>query len=428
MDQEDQFHSFWGEPTQMLDPGLPFFIPEIPKLPFEEQVPSPNAHEFSEGFQLSPTLIPMSSAPISTVAFPSFNTNEPDMLDKSSETLYSLRKYTPAQPSIEENISQMNDFNIYSNYSQPEPTIKTKVKTPRSQKTKHSKKTKLNSSLTADQIPNIQISSNTISSSQTQEFFENLSKVLDKPLTKEQIAFISNILPRGENQNVINVSPNNHNNTNNTNNTNCITNNISNITQKKITNSFNQRVRDINNRPNVRLNDDTDFNLSCQESEFVINPQKLGFIPSNSWMDKEITFGYLVTSFFQKRNNASSRFSHKLYNALRLSSAHPNLTPYIGVEWITPTILKVNKYTFARLLRIKTIDGSLFHQQGNFPSHGFVELTEREAHEFLTPNQLEDVDYETVRLLRHPAGIFTRDCTGSDIADCKWINSRRRLQ
>ena len=176
------------------------------------------------------------------------------------------------------------------------------------------------------------------------------------------------------------------------------------------------------------MNDDSDFNLNCEECEFVINPQKLGFIPPNSWMDKEITFGYLVSSFFQKRNNASSRFSHKLYNALRLSSAYPNLAPYIGVEWITPTILKVNKYTFARLLKIKTIDGSLFHQQGNFPSHGFVELTEKESHECLTSEQLEDVDYESVRLLKHPAGIFTKDCTGSDIADCKWINSRRKPQ
>lgn len=410
MDQDDQFHSFWNEPSQIVDPTSSFFIPEIPKLPFEEQVQSPIIHELSDGFQLSPTLIPMSSAPISTAAYQSFNSCDPEF-EKEFDSFYSMKKCSSSQSSFGSNLNSMNANYIFQNNSQADPNISIN-KSVSQQKIKQSKKIKLNQS-----IPNDSMNSNIICSSQTKNFFENLAKVLDKPLTKEQIAFISNILPRNENQN-----------SNSPVSTNAINNSI-NIQPKKSFNIslYSQRIRNANSYSNnLGMNEDVDFNLNCEESEFVINPQKLGFIPPNSWMDKEMTFGYLVTSFFQKRNNASSRFSHKLYNALRLSSAYPNLVPYIGVEWITPTILKVNKFTFARLLRIKTIDGSLFHQQGNFPSHGFVELTEKESHELLTPEQLEDVDYESVRLLKHPAGIFTKDCTGTDIANCKWINSRRR--
>ena len=88
--------------------------------------------------------------------------------------------------------------------------------------------------------------------------------------------------------------------------------------------------------------------------------------------------------------------------------------------------MKIDKRIFARLLGIKTIDGSLFHQQGNFPSHGFVELNEKEAAAEVSPEHLEGVDYETVRLLVHNPGIFTRDCTEEDIERCKWISTRKR--
>jgi hypothetical protein len=172
---------------------------------------------------------------------------------------------------------------------------------------------------------------------------------------------------------------------------------------------------------------DLEFAQICADGAVRFNPHHLGFIPSNFWFDQEYTFGDLVADFFQKKNNSNSRFSHKLYNALKIAEEDPFYVTFLGIEWVTDHVLKIDKKIFARLLGIKTIDGSLFHQQGNFPSHGFVELNERAAHEAVSEADLEGVDYENVRLLTHQPGIFIRGCTEEAIDRCKWISSRKRV-
>lgn len=170
---------------------------------------------------------------------------------------------------------------------------------------------------------------------------------------------------------------------------------------------------------------DDDFLSICQDQDIKFNPVQLGFIPSTFWPDHDFTFGELVANFFQRKNNANSRFSHKLYNALKIADFDPFYADFTGIEWVNDRVLKVDKRVFARLLGIKTIDGSLFHQQGNFPSHGFVELGSRDALQYVTQEDLEDVDFEKVRLLIHPAGVFVRGCTEQAILHCKWTSCRK---
>jgi hypothetical protein len=176
----------------------------------------------------------------------------------------------------------------------------------------------------------------------------------------------------------------------------------------------------------IQLESDAEFAQVCADPSITFNPAHLGFIPGRFWQDQNWTFGQLVHDFFQRKNNANSRFSHKLYNALRITLEDPFYVEFIGLEWITERVLKIDKHVFARLLGIKIIDGSLFHQQGNFPCHGFFELTEKAAPEWVTPEMLTGVDFDNVRLLVHRDGIFTRDCTEADIERCKWTSARRR--
>lgn len=178
--------------------------------------------------------------------------------------------------------------------------------------------------------------------------------------------------------------------------------------------------------PTITTSADEEFNTVCRDPEIKFNPHKLGFIPTKFWPDKEFTFGELVTDFFQRKNNANSRFYHKLYNALKISEDDPFYSEYLGIEWVNNNVLKVDKKKFARLLNIKTIDGSLFHQQGNFPSHGFIELGTNDALKYVTEEDLDKVDYENVRLLVHQAGVFVRGCTEDAIEGCKWVSSRKR--
>lgn len=172
--------------------------------------------------------------------------------------------------------------------------------------------------------------------------------------------------------------------------------------------------------------DDGKFNEVCEDRTRVLNPKRLGFIPSHIWEDKNITFGSLVKEFFWKKNNSNCRFYHKLFNALKMSEFDTFFIEFTGVEWLNDRILRVNKLIFARFLGIKSIDGSLFHQQGNFPSHGFFELTSKDAPMILSEQQLSNVDFETVRVLVHSSGIFVRNCTENDIEKCKWVSLRKK--
>jgi hypothetical protein len=165
---------------------------------------------------------------------------------------------------------------------------------------------------------------------------------------------------------------------------------------------------------------DPDFVNFCRDRNAVLNPLWLGFIPASAWDDCEVTFGTLVTDFFQRKNNASCRFVHKLYNALRITTEDPFYFQYVGVQWISDSVMKVDKHIFAQLLGIKSIEGALFHLQGNFPSHGFVELSRSQALESLSQEAFAAIESDHVRLLKHAAGTFVKDATEAAIRRVTW--------
>jgi hypothetical protein len=153
----------------------------------------------------------------------------------------------------------------------------------------------------------------------------------------------------------------------------------------------------------------------------VFSPQALGFLPSNYWLAVDATFGDLVTKFFQRKNNANCRFPHKLYNALALVEHSPAAFHLLGVQWVTDQIFKVDKRIFGRLLGIMAVDGGLFHRQGNFPAHGFAELTSSEIDSLRQRYDIRDVDQDTVRLLYHKGNSFTKGASEEAVTRCKWI-------
>jgi hypothetical protein len=164
---------------------------------------------------------------------------------------------------------------------------------------------------------------------------------------------------------------------------------------------------------------------ACRDPHFALNPVLVGFIPTTSWADKHFRFGELVREFFQRKNNANCRFSHKLFNALQLSQTGAEWAKLVGVSWLNDTILRVDKRAFARLLGIRSIDGSLFHQQGNFPSHGFIEIGAGDVRDMCPADlDLSGVDFENVRLLFHAEKAFRRGCTEGDIDMCRWAGTK----
>jgi hypothetical protein len=170
---------------------------------------------------------------------------------------------------------------------------------------------------------------------------------------------------------------------------------------------------------------DVTFKALCDDPTVVFHPRTLGFLPLY-WPDGQQTFGDLVSRFFKRKNSSNSRFLHKLFNALIIQELDVRCREVVGVEWATDAVLRVDKLKFAQLIGVKTIDGCLFHRQGNFPSHGFVELSVEQARVLLPPHVLAGVDFDTVRLLRHEPGIFVRGC-GPGVAEmCKWRSDRSK--
>jgi hypothetical protein len=174
----------------------------------------------------------------------------------------------------------------------------------------------------------------------------------------------------------------------------------------------------------ARAGPEFDFQAACADRSLTFHPTDLGFLPT-PWPDRKRTFGDLVNDFFTRKSSASSRFLHKLYNALTIAELDAAYFGLVGVAWVTDRVFKVDKVRFARLLGIKTIDGSLWHKQGNFPSHGFVEVSPADARRNLTPEQLEGVDFDVVRMVTHEANVFTRGVPPDIDERCRW-NGRKK--
>ena len=166
------------------------------------------------------------------------------------------------------------------------------------------------------------------------------------------------------------------------------------------------------------------FKAMIDDKEFVVRPRDLGLLPTSYWVESELTFGELLEKFFHKRNSIHARFSYKLFDALTLVEKFPELFAMVGVKWVTEKVLKVDKLVFGRLLGIQALDGALFHKQGNFPTHGFVQLAADERRE-LGVGDGEDI--ERFHYLQHASGVFVRSATEDSVMHCKWVTTDEGL-
>lgn len=166
------------------------------------------------------------------------------------------------------------------------------------------------------------------------------------------------------------------------------------------------------------------YEQAIHDPGMVLSPQQLRFLPSSYWLNQDSTFGDIVTKFFQRKNNANCRFPHKLFNALAIVENDDSMWNLIGARWINDSVFKIDKLIFGRLLGIQSIEGGLFHKQGNFPSHGFVELSLAEMDEMKKAGlPVMDVDMDRYRLLHHPGGLFVHGSDEDTINKCKWVTT-----
>ena len=179
--------------------------------------------------------------------------------------------------------------------------------------------------------------------------------------------------------------------------------------------------------PDIFTISDTEFKTICEDKDVKFNVTDLKLIPVNKdiWVNDEWTFGDLVTDYFRRKNATWCKFYQKLYNALRITDDDPFYFEFLGVQWIDDNIIKVDKKKFGRLLGLKNPD-SLFHQQGYFPSNGFVEINEIKARKKIMLEQLEDVDFKNIVLIIHQYSVFHRNSKEEELDNYKWECARRK--
>jgi hypothetical protein len=154
----------------------------------------------------------------------------------------------------------------------------------------------------------------------------------------------------------------------------------------------------------------------------ILDPVALGFIPASAWQPRPVSLHYLYETYFSRKNNVNRRFEHKLWNALAITRHYPHLIKLVGVTWMTERIIKVYKHAFGKLLGIGAIDGGLFHKQGNFTRHGFVQVPDVLARQEIAEDQLADVENRDTILLWHKDQSFSMKSTEDGIGLCRWDN------
>ncbi|OHS97270.1 hypothetical protein TRFO_09547 [Tritrichomonas foetus] len=169
------------------------------------------------------------------------------------------------------------------------------------------------------------------------------------------------------------------------------------------------------------------FSLCC-DPDLTINPQKIGFIPKSYWENISHPIGVIIRDFFFRKNHPCCRFYHKLYNALKLSEEKPEWQEFIGAKWLNNEIMQINGPVFGKLLGIRSYDGSLFHQQGNFPSFGFVELDIQTLQTLFSNDYINKYLTPDHHFLIHKNRAFRRDSEEEDFkyGTCKWVGIRQR--
>ncbi|OHT06831.1 hypothetical protein TRFO_25078 [Tritrichomonas foetus] len=151
--------------------------------------------------------------------------------------------------------------------------------------------------------------------------------------------------------------------------------------------------------------------ISANFSPFSLTHRhELGFVPQSEWPPQNMSLNELKGLYFTRRNGAARQFDFKLYNALCITSKFPEAYNYVGAIWVTQNVMKIHSQIFANLLGIHSIQGGLFHKQGNFSRHGFIHVYKQSTMNLQKSPLCDDVDDYNVRLYTDRRNRFCRGC------------------
>jgi hypothetical protein len=156
---------------------------------------------------------------------------------------------------------------------------------------------------------------------------------------------------------------------------------------------------------------------------YLISPVELGFIPVGHWLPGVTTLASAIADFFTARSSRILRFECKLWNALALTRADPALYRFVGVAWVSRSVLKVNREVFGRFINVTRPAAALYNNQGSFATHGFRELAKAEVGREVREEELADVEESVVRLFQHLTPLFNAYSRPEEVMACRYVQS-----
>lgn len=164
----------------------------------------------------------------------------------------------------------------------------------------------------------------------------------------------------------------------------------------------------------------------------IINPTQIHLLPEKYWSQQSptLTFAQMVNSYFKQNRTQNSTFMLKLYNLLLISINYPILEKALGVRWVNDNVIEVSRSGLVNIfnLRENTVDGSMFHRQGNFPTHKFIEVNESNFQQlgFYEYPKMPRIQGDT-KFFMHEPHIFTRrPMTEMELKSIKYSNEAKK--
>lgn len=169
-------------------------------------------------------------------------------------------------------------------------------------------------------------------------------------------------------------------------------------------------------------------NCNCKDD--LVDVKMMGLVPSQFWdkyQSSMIPLQTIIEEFFYRRTSNTTKFIFKLYNALRITTYYPEYKDIIGVYWISEEIFVVLRHEFAVLNNIKIEKGALFHQHGNFTTHGFEQISTSEIASKFGKEFVTEFNIKNTVFCQHKFKAFTKRTIGEQILEeCPYRNDHKK--
>lgn len=139
----------------------------------------------------------------------------------------------------------------------------------------------------------------------------------------------------------------------------------------------------------------------------IINLNKLGFTP-HTFPNPIIPFQLVFELYFRRRCSKRHPFFNKLANMLRITNYFPEFYSILGVIWVNGHYFKVNRNIFGKTINNNSSNSALFNNSGIFIQHGFTEVPEATVRAAVDVGDIDDVDFNKVRVLTDTKENFSR--------------------